>query len=222
MPTVILNTSETTFVSSALPDTNFSTNPVIYAGTDEAFQNTISFLRYTLPSLPVSEVDSAILQLSIIIKTGAAPSPVVINRVTSPLDTDTVTYNTQPAFIPTASQIDINTGDLYTTIQIDITELVNQWINGTSPNYGLALTNSDGTTVVGFATNEILHEPFYPVLILTYPETPVSPETYAYINNTDDPSIAAEDSISLNANDALPGISHYVGTGLVTMENAST
>ena len=177
MPTKILNTSETTFVSSTLPDTNLSTNPVIYAGTDEAFQNTTSFLRYTLPSLPVSEVDSAILQLSIIMKTGTAPSPVVVNRVTSPLDADTVTYNTQSAFIPTASQIDIITDDLYTTVEINITELVNQWINGTSPNYGLALTNSDGTTAVGFGNNEILHEPFYPVLILTYPEKSVSPET---------------------------------------------
>ncbi len=177
MSTEFLNTSETTFVSSALPDTNFSTNPVIHAGTDEAFQNTISFLRYTFPSLPVSEVDSAILQLSIITKTGAALSPVVVNRVTSSLDTDKVTYNTRPSFIPTASQTDITKDDLYTTVQIDVTELVNQWINGTSPNYGLAITNSDSTTAVGFGNNEILHEPFYPVLILTYTEISVSPES---------------------------------------------
>lgn len=177
MSTEFLNTSETTFVSSALPDTNFSTNPVIHAGTDEAFQNTISFLRYTFPTLPVSEVDSAILQLAIITKTGTALAPVVINRVTSSLDTDTVTYNTRPSFIPTDSQIKIAKDALYTTVQIDITELVNQWIKGTYPNYGLALTDSDDTTAVGFGNNEILHEPFYPVLILTYSETSVSPES---------------------------------------------
>lgn len=222
MPTVILNTSETTFVSSAFPTTNFSTNPVIYAGTDTTFQNTISYLRFTLPSLPVSEVDSAILQLSVIIKTGAAPSPVVVNRVTTPLDTDTVTYSTQPSFTPTTSQISITTEDLLTTVQIDITELVNQWINGTYPNYGIRLTNSDGTTVVGFGTNEILYEPFYPILILTYSETPVSPEAYAYIYNTGNQGIFLETAIGFGTNGALLGISHVNGLGPIIIENAGT
>jgi hypothetical protein len=223
MPTVILNTSETTFVSSAFPNTNYSTNPVIYAGTDPTFQDTISYLRFTLPTLPVTEVDSAILQLSVIIKTGAAPSTVVVNRVTSPLDTETVTYNTRPTITPTATQFNVTTGNLYTTIQIDITDLVNQWINGTFPNYGLALTVPDGITVVGFGTNEILYEPFYPVLILTYSETPpVSPDTYGYIYNTGNQSIAPESSVPFSTNGALLGISHNVGTGAVTIENDGT
>ncbi len=222
MPTVILNTTETTFVSSAFPDANFSANPVIYAGTDAIFQNSISFLRYTIPSLPVSAVDSALLQLSVIIKTGDAPSPVVINRVTSELNTETVTYNTQPAFTATPSQINISTGDLYTTVQIDVTELVNQWINGTFPNNGIALTNPDGITSVGFGTNEILHEPFYPVLILTYSETPAEAETYAYIYNTDNQSIPVEGLIPFTTNGALLGVTHNAGTGQITIENDGT
>ena len=40
--------------------------------------------------------------------------------------------------------------DLYKTVEIDITELVNQWLNGTYPNYGIALTNPDGMTLVQF------------------------------------------------------------------------
>lgn len=95
-------------------------------------------------------------------------------------------------------------------------------INETNPNDGLALTNSDGTTVVGFGTNEILYEPFYPVLILTYSETPVTPETYAYIYNTGNQSIAAENSIPFSTNGALLGVFHNAGTGLVTIENAGT
>lgn len=175
LPTVTLSTTQTTFVASAQPDTNFSVYPVLYTGTDVSFQNCISFLKFELPVLPVTSVDSALLQLSVIVKTGTAPSPVVVNRVTSALDTSTVTYNTQPAFAATPSQIDVIPSDLYNAVQIDVTALVNQWLSGTDPNYGFALTNSDATTLVQFATDNIVYEPYFPKLILNYSNAPLEP-----------------------------------------------
>ncbi len=223
MPTVILNISETTFVSSAFRNYNYSTNPVIYAGIDETFQHTVSFFYFTLPSLPVTTVDSAILQLSVITKTGAAKSPVAVNRVTDPLVTDTVTYNTRPSYAAISSQTEITTSDLNDTVQIDITELVNQWLGGAFPNNGLAITNPDGSTAVSFGTNKILYEPFYPLLTLTYSETPpVEPETYAYIYNTGNQSIPLEGSIPFSNNGTLLGVSHDAGTGFITVENNGT
>lgn len=173
MPAMTLNIPDTTFVSSAQPNNNLSFYPLIYTGTDPSFQNSIGFLQITLPVLPVTKVDSAFLELSVIVKSGATPSPVVVNRVTAPLDTATVTYNTRPAFLATASQIAITPADLYSTVQIDITELMNDWLSGTFPNYGIALTNTDGTTVVEFGTNHIVYEPYFPKLVLNYsaPET---------------------------------------------------
>lgn len=173
MPTTTLNIPNTTFVSSAQPDDNLSFYPTMYAGTDPTFQNCISLLQVTMPPLPVTQVDSAILQFAVIVKSGADPSPVVVNRVTTPFSTSTVTYHTRPTFTATPSQINVTTADLYNTVQLDVTALVNSWLDGTFINNGIALTNSDGTTVVQFATNNIGYQPYFPELVLTYSSSPV-------------------------------------------------
>ncbi|HHV32351.1 MAG TPA: DNRLRE domain-containing protein [Clostridiales bacterium] len=85
MPTITLNAAGTTFVASAQPNTNFATYPTIYTGTDPSFDFTISYLKFDLSSVPVTRVDSAILELTVLAKTGALPSLVVVNRVTAPI-----------------------------------------------------------------------------------------------------------------------------------------
>lgn len=170
MPTVSVNIPNTTFVSSAQPDNNLSFYPLMYTGTDPGFHNCISFLQITLPALPVTAVDSALLELAVIVKTGAAASTVVVNGVTQPFDINTVTYNTSPTFTATSSQINIEASDLYQTVQIDVTSLVNGWLSGAYDNDGIALTNADGTTLVEFATDNIVYEPYFPKLTLTYSE----------------------------------------------------
>ncbi|MHB8063930.1 MAG: DNRLRE domain-containing protein [Ruminiclostridium sp.] len=177
MPTEILEIHNTTFVSSALPGNNFSSNPLIFTGTDIGFQNCISLLQTPLPEIPVTQVDSAFLQLAVIVKSGTAPSPIVVNRVTTPFNAATVTYNTLPTFTATPSHLNVTTSDLYTKVQIDITSLVNDWLNGIYTNDGIALTNSDSTTVVQFATNNIVYEPYFPTLSITYTTQPVEPVT---------------------------------------------
>lgn len=182
MPTVMQGIPNTTFVSSALPNNNFSFFPSIYTGTDLSLQNCIGLLQIALPSLPVTAVDSALLQLTVVVKRGMAPSPVVVNRVTSPFSAGTVTYNTRPSFTATPSQINVTKSDLYTTVRIDVTTLVNGWLDGTFTNNGIALTNPDGTTVVQFGTNNSVCRPYFPKLILTYSTTPVPPATATYFS----------------------------------------
>lgn len=177
MTTIIVNIHDTTFVSSAMPYNNYSNYPLIYTGTDTSLENCIGYLNIPLPLLPVSMVDSAKLQLSVITKSGAAASPITVNRVTQPFYTSSVTYNTQPTFEATTSSINVKTSDLYQTVEIDITTLVNQWINGTYTNNGIALTNSDGTTIVEFANNNIVYEPYFPNLVLSYSSTPIGPSS---------------------------------------------
>lgn len=180
MPTLILSIPNTTFVSSGQPDNNLSFYPLMYTGTDPNFQHCISLMQITLPSMPVTKVDRAMLQLAVIAKSGVAPSPVVVNRVTTPFDNATVTYNTLPQFTATTSQINVATSDLYTTIQIDVTSLVNEWLAGTFTNEGIALTNSDGTSAVQFATNSIVYEPYFPKLTITYSSTPADSTAICY------------------------------------------
>ncbi len=153
-----------TFTSSAQPTTNLSFYPTTYVGTDPEFQNCIGLIQLDLP--PVQAVDSAVLQLSVIVKSGDDPTHVVVNRVLEPFDYSTVTYSTSPAYIPTSTQIDIKTSDLYSAVKFDITDLVNNMLNGTYENNGIALSVTD-ESVVQFATIIISYAPYYPVLTLT-------------------------------------------------------
>lgn len=223
MPTVSVGIPDTTFVTSSQPTQNFSFYPLMYVGNEPSFSDSISLMEIDLSSIPVTNVDSAVLQLAVIVKTGAEPSPIVVNRVTSPFDASTVTYNTLPSFTPTTSQINVETSDLYTIVEIDITELVNQWLNGTHPNFGIALTNPDGATLVQFATNNIVYEPYFPKLVVSYSDTPTPPSDnpYGYIYNTGSQTVEVNNSIAFSNNGALLGISHDADTAVCFYRNYS-
>jgi len=60
---------------------------------------------------------------------------------------------------------------LYTAVQFDVKQLVEQWYAGTYVNNGFALTNSDVTTLVQFATNIITWAPYFPRLVINYHTT---------------------------------------------------
>lgn len=221
MPTETLLSSGTTFVSKFLPDLNLSNSAIMIAGIDPTFQECISFLKFTIPPLPVTTVDNATLRLFVIFKTGAAASPVVVNRVTSDFDIASVTYNTIPPFVATPSTIDVSSNDVLQFIEIDVTSLINQWLNGTFVNNGIALTNPDGTTEVQFGAKPI-GASFEPQLVITYSSVVPAEPSYAYIYNTGNQNVPVESSIPFTSNGALLGITHTIGTGPITIENAGT
>lgn len=167
MATQTLLSTGTTFVSSLLANFNLSSNAIIVVGTDPAYLDSVSFLKFDISSLPVGSVDSAILRLFVFSKTGVSPSPIVVNRVTSDFDINSVTYNTMPTYVPTASTTEVSVDEVLQYVEMDVTALVNQWLNETFPNYGIALTNPDGTTSVQFGGKPIgaLYEP---QLVVTY------------------------------------------------------
>lgn len=172
MASYTINIPNTTFVASAMPNSNFFSYPTIYTGTDQLYQTCIAYLQINLPTLPVNQVENAVLQLAVISKSGSDPSIVKVGRVLTAYDSSSITYNTKPDFEQTTSQIDISTTDLYTIIKIDITALINSWIDGTYPNNGIALINLDGTSVIQFATNNIVYQPYFPELTLIYSSFP--------------------------------------------------
>ncbi|MEL7566102.1 MAG: DNRLRE domain-containing protein, partial [Dehalobacterium sp.] len=221
MATQTLLSTGTTFVSSVLDSVNLSFSAIIIVGTDPVFGDSISFLKFMIPALPVATVDSAKLRLFVFVKTEGPPSPVVVNRVTSVFDIDTVTYNTQPTYEPTASMINVTMSDVLQYVEIDVTTLVNQWLNGTYPNEGIALTNPDGTTAVQFGGKSI-GAAYEPQLVLTYSAEVPEITNYAYVYNTGNQNIPLESSIPFSSNGALLGVSHNAGTGPITLEDAGT
>ena len=219
--TITLTSAGTVFVSGALPDLNLSVSPVLIVGTNPVFGESISFLQFPLPPLPVTSVDNATLRLFVIFKTGDDPSPIHVNRVTEDFDVNTVTYNTMPPFVATGSMINVATSNVGQYVEIDVTDLVNQWLAVPGSDHGIALTNPDGTTEVQFGDKEI-GSAFEPQLVITYTTVVPDEDAYAYIFNTGNQSIPVDGDIPFNSNGALKGISHDVNTGSITIENPGT
>lgn len=171
MPTAMINIDQTTFVSSAQPSVNFFVYPLMYVGTDPEFQHCISLIHISLPTLPKS-VDSAVLQLSVIVKSGEALSVATVSRLGAPFDAKKVTYQTVPPFIPTAARFTVSPSDLYLPVSVDITDIVNAWLSGTAQNNGIALT-CDDDMILQFGTCNIVYVPYFPKLTITYFYPPV-------------------------------------------------
>lgn len=168
MATLTLQSSSTTFVSSLLPDTNLSNSPIIVVGNDPVYLDSISFLKFDLASIPVETVTNATLRLFVFLINGVPPSSIVVNRVTSDFDINTVTYNTKPDYVSTGLSTVVTADDELKYIDIDITELVNQWLSGAFPNFGLALTSPAGTTSFYLGGKSIGAE-WEPLLVVTFP-----------------------------------------------------
>ena len=173
MPSITLTLTNTTFVSSAFPNSNFSIAQLIYIGTDPSYQNCRGLLQFTLPTIPASSVDSAVMQFSVMSKSQAAPTVVTVNRANSAFSTSTVTYNTPLTFTPTATQVSITQPDVFQRVSFDITALVNNWLAGTYANNGIVLTGTGDA--VSFATLAYGIPAYYPTLTLTYSSTPPPP-----------------------------------------------
>jgi len=142
---------KTTFVSSALQEVNFSISDILAVGTDPVFLNSTGLLKFDGIASLTEPVGSAVLVLYMLSQTGGTASPIIVNRISSPFNIESVTYNTQPSHVKTTSVAYVTTCDVSKYITIDITDLVNGWISGLYPNYGIALTNSDEATSVLFA-----------------------------------------------------------------------
>ncbi len=219
MPTVTLNLPDTTFVSSAQPSANFSVYPLMYVGTDPSYFGCTSLINVALPTLP-KKVDSAFLQLSVIVKSDAAPSTVAVSQLSAAFDAKTVTYSSMPALIPTATTFNVSASDLYTSIQVDVTDIANTWVSGAVANNGIALTNSDGT-IIQFGTNNIVYVPYFPKLIIRYSDTPVPTEQpYGYIYNTDGQSVDQERAIQFTSNGPMEQMTHDVGSDSIAIQSA--
>ncbi|MDI3481230.1 MAG: hypothetical protein PWQ97_885 [Tepidanaerobacteraceae bacterium] len=166
-----LLSSGTSFVSGAFVNVNFSASASMIAGISPVYSNCISLLQFAIPPLPVASVDRAVLRLFVMYKTGIEPTPVVVNRITSAFDMATVTYNAMLTFAATGSTVNVNISDVMRYVEIDVTALVNQWLDGTYPNYGMALTIPSGITEVQFGTKAI-SAVYEPKLVVEYSAAP--------------------------------------------------
>lgn len=137
--------SADTFVSSTTPKVNYGTSPILVV--QPGATTFISFDLSTLP--PGAVVSKAKLRLyaDAILKPGSFD----VYPVQGPWAESTLSYNSPPPPLGTSATggnpIAISTSTLNKFVLVDITPLVQNWVSGAVPNYGvaLALTTSYGS-----------------------------------------------------------------------------
>ncbi len=134
-----------TFVSSVTPKTNYGTSPILVVQAGAT-----TFIKFDLSALPPgASIGKATLRLYVDAFVKAGSFDVYV--VEGPWRENSLTYNTPPpALGPSATgnnPIAISSSSLNNFVLVDITPLVQGWVNGTIANNGLALslTSTNGT-----------------------------------------------------------------------------
>src|SRR5579884_1512120 len=129
--------SADTFVSSATPKTNYGPSITLVVG-----QGSTAYVQFNLSGVPTgATVSKAMLRLYVdaVVTNGAFD----VYRLNNAWSENTLTYNTPPPALGTSATgghpISITSASFNQFLLIDITSLVQGWVNGTIANNGVAL-----------------------------------------------------------------------------------
>ncbi|UCD92095.1 MAG: DNRLRE domain-containing protein [Methanobacteriota archaeon] len=169
---------DTTLIEN-LPDQNFGISPFLELSYDPIMGvESRAILDFNLRSLPIVSVNSALLRLYFFQDFGMSDLTVTVYRLLSPWDEMTATWNERMIGQRwTREGGDVNLWP-YDTITIlsgnlgwvewNITELVQGWVDGDYPNYGLLLraVGGDNQSPYRFASSDSLNPADWPELLL--------------------------------------------------------
>jgi len=132
-PTVTL-TDDTT-ANAVYPDRNFGDSTQVAVAS---WAPKLGFAKFDLSALSGAELDSTLLKLHVQwLKTAGS---VGLHLVYGEWDEETLTYNSMPSIDPIPfAIIDVSAADVGNTISVDITDVAQQWINGSLVNHGISL-----------------------------------------------------------------------------------
>ncbi|MGK3961726.1 thrombospondin type 3 repeat-containing protein [Sorangium sp. So ce118] len=138
-----------TSVWAAYPDYNEGDALYVHSGTSQGFTKHALF-RFELGSIPLGATVTSATFVTAVVSSGT--QPIRAHRVTAPWDEATVTWRSfasgyAPAVEGTA------TGAPYGTGVMDLTALVQAWVDGAHPNHGVLL-EEDGGARTAFRSSE--------------------------------------------------------------------
>jgi hypothetical protein len=146
--------SADTFVSSATPKTNYGASPVLVVQS-----GTTTFIQFNLSALPAgASVNKATLRLYVdgVLMSGSFD----VFPVNGAWAENTLTYNTPPPPLGSSATgnkpIAVASSSLNKFLLIDITPLVQGWVNGTIANNGVALALTTNNGIFSFDAKESL------------------------------------------------------------------
>jgi hypothetical protein len=161
-----------TYVYISAPDDNWGDLERVTAGTGGA-NISRAYLEFSLASLPPDAViTSAKLSLFYWYTSSADVAPIGVYAVLEPWSESVVTWNLQPVFA-TTPEYSINVPAAVSNAFLNwyITDLVKGWWNGTIPNCGVMLKDTDESTEEAwkrFYSSDYATAAEHPKLIITY------------------------------------------------------
>jgi C1A family cysteine protease len=151
-----------TTILQGFPNMYYGAELSMWAGYDPCWDGRISrsLAAFDTSSLPRgATIVNATLHLELILTCDYAPSDHVVTayRIRDNWDPNGVTWSAQPRHAESYGQAVVSTRQ-HRGYSMDVTGLVQGWVNGTFSNYGLMLrgpeSSAPGTAVMGFATRQ--------------------------------------------------------------------
>ncbi|MGE7717885.1 DNRLRE domain-containing protein [Priestia megaterium] len=164
------------FVASSFPSSIYSSNTYMDTGYNSYFGSTRDLVQFYLPSLPSDSKISSATFKAYQTQVDATNVSVDLNRITSNW-TNSVTWNTQPTIQSTPeSTVTSNASNAYW--QWTVTQLIKDWYNGVTPNYGFMLKQQNETTSPYRTFNTVNNGNNTPQLTVNYTVDPIGMENY--------------------------------------------
>jgi len=147
-----------TWVSAISPTTNSgNSQEVSVAGSSSSIGAGYGLLQFDLSSLPAPgpQVQAVHATLTFFVfEVVTAPSQVMWAPVLGAWNESTVTYATAPPIGSILGETPLTVPGASQYVSIDVTEVVNSWLTGTLPNYGIALQAGSSTTYLQIDSKE--------------------------------------------------------------------
>lgn len=158
-----------TFVTSAKPTMNWNGFDFLVAGYASDFYGVCrSYLSFTVPSFLMG-VDINSASINVAVESGA-PAYLKAYRCTGSWTASTLTWNNKPSYTTThASTAASSLGD-GTWYALGVTNMVQNWLNGTYSNYGVVLVSTNETSSSYYSSlyNSATDPEYAPQLSITY------------------------------------------------------
>lgn len=195
---IVLSAEESCFVNRDDPDTVYNSTTMQLRDCSEksGYSNLVTcpLIQFDLSALP----DDAVVQFADLVLTvfedgnsSVAYESSAVYCVSSAWDETTVTWNNQPSYNSASAatiprrEVGVNTPFFGEKIEVDITELVQGWYDGTILNAGVFLAMDSGSEWgrYRFYSDEAVAENYRPTLVITYLKdltVPVVQDSYVF------------------------------------------
>ncbi|MDD2620289.1 MAG: DNRLRE domain-containing protein [Syntrophomonadaceae bacterium] len=179
MPNIFFSPQSNTYISQYYPNTKYNGSTSLFVSR---FQTTgdiyRSLLRFCLINPECSSdnihggatINEAYLRLTIARNQIPPGSSININayRILQPWNASKVTWNTQPVF-GTSPEVSVPVGASLGTLEMNLTNLVRGWFDGSIPNAGLLLTGDEiNNRLLGFYSSYAPNITLWPRLYINY------------------------------------------------------